>query len=108
MLVSSNVISDLGRCIVRDYIANSHVPWGFDIALSRHENDGRSMKVREDVKAQGICIWQAQFNPRALRDRTTFPLPLISICGCLLLEPRPHAQTVYADAKQVCWNKAKL
>jgi hypothetical protein len=35
-------------------------------------------------------------------------LGLISICESLFLEPRPHAERVYADAKQVCWNKAKL
>ena len=33
---------------------------------------------------------------------------LISICVCLFPEPRPHAERVCADAKQVCWNKAKL
>jgi hypothetical protein len=33
---------------------------------------------------------------------------LISICVCLFPEPRPHAERVCADAKPVCWNKAKL
>jgi hypothetical protein len=68
------------------------------------------MKVREEtLKAQGIGIWQAQFHPRAVRDRTTIlSLPPILICVCLFLEPRPHAEPVYADAKQVCWNEAKL
>jgi hypothetical protein len=35
-------------------------------------------------------------------------LRLISIYTCLFLEPGPHIERVYADAKQVCWNKAKL
>lgn len=35
-------------------------------------------------------------------------LHLISICVCPFLEPRSHAEYVYADAKQVRWNKAKL
>jgi hypothetical protein len=47
--------------------------------------------------------------PRAVRDRTTIlSLRLISIYVCLFLEPRPHVERVYADAKQVRWNKAKL
>jgi len=33
---------------------------------------------------------------------------LISICVCLFPEPRPHTERICADAKQVCWNKAKL
>jgi hypothetical protein len=48
-------------------------------------------------------------DPRTIRDRITIlSVRLISICVCLFLEPRPHAERVHADAKQVCWNKAKL
>jgi hypothetical protein len=48
-------------------------------------------------------------HPKTIRDRTTtLWLRLISIGMCLFLEPGPHAERVYADAKQVCWNKAKL
>jgi hypothetical protein len=48
-------------------------------------------------------------HPRTNRDRTTIlSLRLISICACVFLEPRPHAERVYANAKQVCGNKAKL
>ena len=48
-------------------------------------------------------------HPRAVPDRITILLlRLISICVCSFLEPRAHAARVYADAKQVCWNKAKL
>jgi NADPH-dependent 2,4-dienoyl-CoA reductase/sulfur reductase-like enzyme len=28
--------------------------------------------------------------------------------GVSFLEPRPDAKHVYADANQICWNKAKL
>jgi hypothetical protein len=74
------------------------------------ENDGRPIKVREKaLKAQRVDICQAQFHPRAVRERTTIlALRLISNCVCLLLEPRPHTEPAYADAKQVCWNKSKL
>jgi hypothetical protein len=45
----------------------------------------------------------------AVRSRTTIlSLRLIAIGVCLFLEPRPHVEGVYADAKQVCWNKAEL
>src|ERR1700730_8922371 len=48
-------------------------------------------------------------HPTAVRGRTTILSPrLISICVCLFPEPRPHAERVCADAKEVCWNKAKL
>ena len=48
-------------------------------------------------------------HPTPVRDQTTIlSLRLISMCVGLFLEPRPHAERVYADAKQVCWNKAKL
>jgi hypothetical protein len=68
------------------------------------------MRVRErTLKARGIGIWRAQFHPRAVRNRAAIlSLRLISIGVRLFLEPRPHAEPVYADAKQVCWNKAKL
>jgi hypothetical protein len=46
---------------------------------------------------------------RTIRDRTTIlRLSLILICACAFLEPRPHTERVYANAKQVCWDKAKL
>jgi hypothetical protein len=46
---------------------------------------------------------------RTVRElNTILSLRLISICVCLLLLPRPHAEGVYADAKQVRWNKAQL
>ncbi len=41
-------------------------------------------------------------------DQRFRSLRLISICVCSFLEPRPHAERVYADAKQVRGNKAKL
>lgn len=41
-------------------------------------------------------------------DQRFLSLRLISIRKCLFLEPRPHAERVYTDAKQVRWNKAKL
>jgi hypothetical protein len=41
-------------------------------------------------------------------DQRFLPLRLISICVCSFLEPRSHAERVYADAKQVRGNKAKL
>ena len=48
-------------------------------------------------------------HPKAVRDRITILLlRLISISVCLFLEPGAHAECVYADAKQVCRNKAKL
>jgi hypothetical protein len=68
------------------------------------------MKVREKtLKAWGVGIRRAQFHPRAVRNRAAILSPrLISIGVCLFLEPRPHAEPVYADAKQVCGNEAKL
>jgi hypothetical protein len=68
------------------------------------------MKLREKTpKAQGVGIWQARFHPRAVPGRiTVLSLRLISIGVCLFLEPRPHAEPVNADAKQVCGNKTKL
>jgi hypothetical protein len=45
----------------------------------------------------------------AVRYLTTImSLHLISIYVCVLVEPGPHAERIYADAKQVCGNKAKL
>jgi hypothetical protein len=41
-------------------------------------------------------------------DQRFLSLRLISICVCSFLEPRPHAERVHADAKQVRGNKAKL
>jgi hypothetical protein len=41
-------------------------------------------------------------------DQRFLSLRLISIRVCLFLEPRSHAERVYADAKQGRWNKAKL
>ena len=41
-------------------------------------------------------------------DQRFLLLRLISLCVCLFLEPRPHVARVYADAKQVRWNKAEL
>jgi hypothetical protein len=81
-----------------------------DIARSGHESDARPMNVRENTpKAQDGGIWRAPFLPRAVRDQIIIlSLRLISICVCLFLEPRPHAEPVYADAKQVCGNKTKL
>jgi hypothetical protein len=103
------MIFDRGTCIVRDCMVNKHVCRP-DIARSGHESDGRPMKVRKKtLKAQGGSIWRVQFLPRAVSDRTTIlSLRLLSICVCLFLEPRPHAEPVYADTKQVCGNKAKL
>jgi hypothetical protein len=41
-------------------------------------------------------------------DQRILLLRLISIRVCSFLEPRPHAARIYADAKQVRGNKAKL
>lgn len=41
-------------------------------------------------------------------DQRFLSLRLISICVCSFLETRPHAERVYADAKQVRGNKGKL
>jgi hypothetical protein len=41
-------------------------------------------------------------------DQRFLLLRLSSIRVCLFLEPRPHTERVYADAKQVRWNKAEL
>jgi hypothetical protein len=64
----------------------------------------------------GCLLWLAsatmlgsRVDPRTIRDRITLlSLRLISICVCLFLDPRPHAERVYANAKEVCWDKAKL
>jgi hypothetical protein len=41
-------------------------------------------------------------------DQRFLSLRLISICVGSFLEPRPHAERVYADAKQVRGSNAKL
>ena len=41
-------------------------------------------------------------------DQRFLSLRLISICVCSFLEPRSHAERVYADAKHVRGNKAEL
>src|SRR4051794_1971114 len=42
-------------------------------------------------------------HPRTIRDRTTIlRLRLISICECVFLEPRPHAERVYANPRSTC------
>ena len=52
---------------------------------------------------------QSSGHRSTVRDRPTIlRRRMISIRSCLLLEPRPHADRIYADAKQVCRNKAKL
>jgi hypothetical protein len=85
----------------------------------------RGVEISKPVCRRLYCdrfaeiIWEApctsgtmlhrRAHPRAVRDRTTIlSQRLNSICVYLFLEPRPHAERIYADAKQVCWNKAKL
>lgn len=48
----------------------------------------------------GIGMMLRRAHPTGVRDQTTILfLRLNSICVCLCLEPRPHAERVYADAK---------
>ena len=54
-------------------------------------------------------ILRSRAHPGILCERIAIPwLHLISLCGRLLVEPGPHAERVYANAKQVCRNKTKL
>ena len=70
-------------------------PIKHDLAIVGGGLLGRFLAWRDALSGLGV----------ALRDANNRPGDPVRVS---FLDPRPNAERVYADANQVCWNKAKL